>query len=404
MAWRLRHRRSACCGRSDRPTSGVAAGHRRGRGRCARRTGPITSPVRLAARGHEQHGRGDDCTTPVTHSRPSRSGAPVQSTVAAATAGHHAPFGPFVRPVFLTAHVNSACEQRTEPRPWTGGRSPEMLRAARRAAVRWEVGPHGRVATTGPAAWSAPGPRRRVARPSPPGRLAKPAGSRPRGGLQSTPPSRLSSPRLGCRPGGCWSCWSRRWTATSRSSVRCGRPPGHRVGSPVAASAVSARIAGRVSELATVRRHLTAGEPGLLLVTGEAGIGKTRLVDTASAVASDQVFVAAGSCLPLSTDVPLLPIADRPAGDPRRGQRAVAEGGPDRHCAVRVGVPAAAAAGAGPDRGGARRAGRRVVAAAALHGGRRRRWPGWPPYGRWPSSSRTCTGRTRRPSTCSSTC
>ncbi len=84
---------------------------------------------------------------------------------------------------------------------------------------------------------------------------------------------------------------------------------GSPTGSPVDASAAAARIAGRVTELATVRQHLTLGEPGLLLVTGEAGIGKTRLVDTASEVAASEVFVAAGTCLPLSTDVPLLPIA-----------------------------------------------------------------------------------------------
>ena len=84
---------------------------------------------------------------------------------------------------------------------------------------------------------------------------------------------------------------------------------GSPAGSPVAAHPVTARIAGRVPELATVCRHLTAGEPGLLLVTGEAGIGKTRLVNSARAVASDQVFVGGGTCLPLSTDVPLLPIA-----------------------------------------------------------------------------------------------
>ncbi len=84
-----------------------------------------------------------------------------------------------------------------------------------------------------------------------------------------------------------------------------GSPPG----SPVEVPAASARIAGRAPELATVRRHLTAGAPGLLLVTGEAGIGKTRLVDVASALASRQVFVAGGACLPLSTAVPLLPIA-----------------------------------------------------------------------------------------------
>ena len=67
------------------------------------------------------------------------------------------------------------------------------------------------------------------------------------------------------------------------------------------------RIAGRRAELDVVRRHLEAGS-GFLLVTGEAGIGKTTLV-TAAARATDS-FVATGHCLPLSTEVPLLPIAD----------------------------------------------------------------------------------------------
>ena len=66
-------------------------------------------------------------------------------------------------------------------------------------------------------------------------------------------------------------------------------------------------LAGRKSELAAVRRHLAQGT-GLLLVTGEAGIGKTRLVDTA--VAASHVFVARGSGLPLSAQVPLLPVTD----------------------------------------------------------------------------------------------
>ncbi len=68
-------------------------------------------------------------------------------------------------------------------------------------------------------------------------------------------------------------------------------------------------IAGRRDELRTVRRHLAGGH-GLLLVTGEAGIGKTRLVSTASTLAADSTFVASGSCLPLSSQVPLLPVAD----------------------------------------------------------------------------------------------
>lgn len=67
------------------------------------------------------------------------------------------------------------------------------------------------------------------------------------------------------------------------------------------------RIAGRVAELKVVRRHLTSGT-GLLLVTGEAGIGKSTLV--AAAVASTEVFVAVGRCLHLSREMPLMPVAD----------------------------------------------------------------------------------------------
>ena len=52
-------------------------------------------------------------------------------------------------------------------------------------------------------------------------------------------------------------------------------------------------IAGRKTELASVRRHLETGA-GLLLVIGEAGIGKTRLVSTAVALAAADVFMATG--------------------------------------------------------------------------------------------------------------
>ena len=67
------------------------------------------------------------------------------------------------------------------------------------------------------------------------------------------------------------------------------------------------RIAGRGGEQAVVRRHLETGD-GILLVTGEAGMGKTTLV--AAAGAASDVFVAVGHCLPLSTEVPLLPVVD----------------------------------------------------------------------------------------------
>ena len=56
-----------------------------------------------------------------------------------------------------------------------------------------------------------------------------------------------------------------------------------------------------------MRRHLETGT-GLLLVSGEAGIGKTKLVSTAAD--TTDTFVAIGRCLPLSTQVPLLPICD----------------------------------------------------------------------------------------------
>src|SRR4051794_40908509 len=78
-------------------------------------------------------------------------------------------------------------------------------------------------------------------------------------------------------------------------------------------SAPQTRIAGRKPELAAVRRHLQTGA-GLLVVTGEAGLGKSRLVTTAASLAAPSTFVAMGSCLPLSIDVPLLPVADALSG------------------------------------------------------------------------------------------
>lgn len=72
-------------------------------------------------------------------------------------------------------------------------------------------------------------------------------------------------------------------------------------------SSTAPRLAGRRAEVAALRRHLDTGA-GLLLVTGEAGIGKTTLVSAAADGADS--LVARGRCLPLSTEVPLLPVTD----------------------------------------------------------------------------------------------
>ncbi len=66
------------------------------------------------------------------------------------------------------------------------------------------------------------------------------------------------------------------------------------------------RIAGRRAELDVVRRHLETGT-GLLLVTGEAGIGKTTLV---AAGRRRRCARRRRRCLPLSTEVPLMPAFD----------------------------------------------------------------------------------------------
>lgn len=74
---------------------------------------------------------------------------------------------------------------------------------------------------------------------------------------------------------------------------------------PEATRRSGATIAGRAAELGAVCSHLTDGS-GLLLVTGEAGIGKTVLVN-AAAVETGAALIR-GTCLHLSREVPLLPI------------------------------------------------------------------------------------------------
>jgi tetratricopeptide (TPR) repeat protein len=78
---------------------------------------------------------------------------------------------------------------------------------------------------------------------------------------------------------------------------------------PVPVTSGGTRLAGRATELAVVRRHLEAGS-GLLLVTGEAGIGKSRLVSSAVALDATGLPVATGCCLPLSASTALFPVIE----------------------------------------------------------------------------------------------
>jgi predicted ATPase len=70
-------------------------------------------------------------------------------------------------------------------------------------------------------------------------------------------------------------------------------------------------LAGRVRELKAATQ-LVSGESQhtALLVIGEAGVGKSRLVAAAAASVPPGVLVVSGWCLPFSESVPFLPIAD----------------------------------------------------------------------------------------------
>ncbi len=87
-------------------------------------------------------------------------------------------------------------------------------------------------------------------------------------------------------------------------------------------------LVGRASELAaigTLIDRVAGGEAGAMLISGDAGVGKTALVERACAQADSPVVVLAGACLPLSAmTVPFLalrsavrsasPVLDPPAG------------------------------------------------------------------------------------------
>src|SRR5215213_4924211 len=79
--------------------------------------------------------------------------------------------------------------------------------------------------------------------------------------------------------------------------------------------ASDAPLVGRTAELATLDEALHAaanGSPGVVLIAGEAGIGKSRLAaEAASRALADGWQVLSGGCLDLAEgSVPYLPLVD----------------------------------------------------------------------------------------------
>ncbi len=72
-------------------------------------------------------------------------------------------------------------------------------------------------------------------------------------------------------------------------------------------------MAGREHELAAIRdaiSQVSEGRPHAVIVSGESGVGKTRLIDEAVSEAGDEVRFLRGHCLPLGTRIPYLPMAE----------------------------------------------------------------------------------------------
>ena len=96
-------------------------------------------------------------------------------------------------------------------------------------------------------------------------------------------------------------------------------------------------LPGRDAEVAALDaaldRAATRRSPVVVVVTGDAGMGKTRLVDHWSARLDARALVLAGRCDPLGRDLPLQPIADAVAahlnGRPQGERMAALEGNAD---------------------------------------------------------------------------
>ncbi|KIF67824.1 hypothetical protein HY68_02880, partial [Streptomyces sp. AcH 505] len=83
---------------------------------------------------------------------------------------------------------------------------------------------------------------------------------------------------------------------------------------PVETTSVSPVFVGRTDELTVLTQALaraTAGEPQALLIGGEAGVGKTRLVEELLGRACDQgAVVAVGGCVEIGAEgLPFAPFS-----------------------------------------------------------------------------------------------
>ncbi len=92
-------------------------------------------------------------------------------------------------------------------------------------------------------------------------------------------------------------------------------PDGHyrHMSGPAGGYATSPVMFGREAESARVDdvlRALLDGRSGLVIISGEAGIGKTRLIEEALARVEGDLRVLRGACLSLGSNVPYLPFAE----------------------------------------------------------------------------------------------
>ena len=156
-----------------------------------------------------------------------------------------------------------------------------------------------------------------------------------------------------------------------------------------------AAFVGRERELSLLRTAL-GSDARLVLVVGDAGVGKTRFVTEAmDRAAAAGTIVVRGECLPLAGTLPLFPVADA-LGELGRleggGLLAAALDAAPGYVREEVGrlLP-----GMDPRGGTGPQARTGSGAGSGCSAGRQRCWPRWPggPGRGWAWSWRTCTGR-----------